>query len=189
MLLHLLIHLINSEKVFNFFLIFSLDCIKTFIVLSSNWIFAAMAVSLFPDTNSVNIDTLSNCSTEHAYNVDLQCESQISIAWKNLRFEATNWGFKKKAILKRLNGYFETGTLNGLMGPSGAVGFICIYGLHKLNINGVIFSCFQNRAKQRYFNASVAHLNWVSWKTLKYTSILSKKRHFLILSNSTSSKA
>ena len=47
-------------------------------------------------------------------------QPEISIAWRNLRYEVTEWGFRRKPILRRLNGYFESQTLNGLMGPSGA---------------------------------------------------------------------
>ena len=48
---------------------------------------------------------------------------QISIAWRNLQFEVPKYGGlfgTKKPILRRLNGYFEQGSLNALMGPSGA---------------------------------------------------------------------
>lgn len=59
--------------------------------------------------------------------------TEISIAWRNLVYEADQrrgWlpGACKqknqncrKQILRGLNGYFHSRTLNGLLGPSGAV--------------------------------------------------------------------
>lgn len=49
-------------------------------------------------------------------------EGEISIAWRNLRYsvkQLSGWKFEKKEILRGLTGAFRTGTLNGLLGPSG----------------------------------------------------------------------
>lgn len=154
-----------------------------------------MAVNLLPDL--VNIDNLSNCSTEHTYNcnVDLQHESQISIAWKNLRFEATKWGYKKKVILNRLNGYFETGTLNGkfvftlgslpeklnssysfqtlgLMGPSGAgktTLLQCLSGTLKLGLkeDSEIYLNSKQKSSVSYFIEQHVHESIVGQLTVR----------------------
>ncbi len=59
--------------------------------------------------------------------------NEISIAWRNLVYEADQrrWWLPgvckqknqncRKQILRGLNGYFHSRTLNGLLGPSGAV--------------------------------------------------------------------
>lgn len=133
-----------------------------------------MAVNLLPDTDAVNSDNLSNCSSEHAYNcnVDLQHESQISIAWKNLRFEATKWGYKKKTILKRLNGYFQSGTLNGLMGPSGAgktTLLQCLSGTLKLGLmeDTEIYLNSKQKSSVSYFIEQHVHESIVGQLTVR----------------------
>ena len=55
--------------------------------------------------------------------VAINHHDKISIAWRNLQYEVsqfTGWKFQKKPILRQLNGSFTTKSLNGLMGPSGA---------------------------------------------------------------------
>lgn len=49
-----------------------------------------------------------------------QKSCKTSLAWRNLRYEVRPIFGAKKVILNRLNGYFDCGSLNGLMGPSGA---------------------------------------------------------------------
>ena len=46
-----------------------------------------------------------------------------SLAFLNLRYSVTNYGqvgWPKKALLRRLNGSFHAGSLNGLLGESGS---------------------------------------------------------------------
>ena len=50
-------------------------------------------------------------------------QSKVSLAWQNLRYEIADYlNFRPttKPILRRLNGFFECHSLNGLMGPSGS---------------------------------------------------------------------
>lgn len=60
-------------------------------------------------------------------NVVTSKNNVISIAWRNLQYEVNelpslkNLKWSKKTILRRLNGSFTLNSLNGLMGPSGAV--------------------------------------------------------------------
>ncbi|XP_046920577.2 uncharacterized protein LOC124500536 [Dermatophagoides farinae] len=53
-----------------------------------------------------------------------ETENMVSIAWRNLHYEAYPFGLKNiftgKVILKRLNGHLLFNTLNGFLGPSGA---------------------------------------------------------------------
>lgn len=44
----------------------------------------------------------------------------ISIAWRNLSYEAKDLFFNRKLILRQLNGHLEYQSLNGFLGPSGA---------------------------------------------------------------------
>ena len=48
-------------------------------------------------------------------------DKKISIAWIDLTFKISkNWFRNEKIILDSINGFFEFGALNALMGPSGA---------------------------------------------------------------------
>lgn len=51
-------------------------------------------------------------------------DEKVSIAWRNLRYEAYPFGIRRigkgKTILRRLNGHLLFNTLNGFLGPSGA---------------------------------------------------------------------
>ncbi len=50
-------------------------------------------------------------------------QSQISLAWRDLTFqinEWTSWKWKKKVILQPMSGHCLTGTLTGILGPSGS---------------------------------------------------------------------
>lgn len=50
-------------------------------------------------------------------------DGEISIAWRNLDYsvgELSSWKYQRKPILRGLTGAFRTGSLNGLLGPSGA---------------------------------------------------------------------
>ncbi|OTF84021.1 hypothetical protein BLA29_003477, partial [Euroglyphus maynei] len=46
--------------------------------------------------------------------------SNISIAWRNLNYEAKNLFYNRKLILRQLNGHLNYQSLNGFLGPSGA---------------------------------------------------------------------
>ncbi|XP_075680900.1 uncharacterized protein LOC113790209 [Dermatophagoides pteronyssinus] len=52
---------------------------------------------------------------------DILSTQNISLAWRNLSYEASGWfGKGKKSILKRLNGHVTYGSMNAFLGPSGA---------------------------------------------------------------------
>ena len=51
----------------------------------------------------------------------IEMNSEIAIAWSDLTFEVRSlWSRKKTTILSSLNGLAEFGTINAVMGPSGA---------------------------------------------------------------------
>lgn len=63
------------------------------------------------------------CYSENLRNAIVQAKSfkcnEISIAWRNLKFEVKEFGKfgqNKKIILNRLNGHFNSASLNGLLG-------------------------------------------------------------------------
>jgi len=68
--------------------------------------------------NKHNFDVNSVDFFENAHN---QLGDEISIAWRNVRFESGNRCIgSRRVILRRLNGRFLYHTLNALMEPSGA---------------------------------------------------------------------
>lgn len=87
------------------------------------------------------------CYPENLKNVIKQVKSfkcnDVSIAWRNLKFEVSEFckfGQNKKIILNRLNGHFNSGTLNGLLGPSGSVClFINLYIFLRVKKQKIIF--------------------------------------------------
>ncbi|XP_027204920.2 uncharacterized protein LOC113798562 isoform X1 [Dermatophagoides pteronyssinus] len=65
------------------------------------------------------IDEMSSINQTVEYD-----DEKVSIAWRNLRYEAYPFGIRRigkgKTILRRLNGHLLFNTLNGFLGPSGA---------------------------------------------------------------------
>lgn len=78
-------------------------------------------------------------------------DREISIAWRNLQYEVKelpslkNLKWSKKTILRCLNGSFALNSLNGLMGPSGAVCLFYFFCLIK-----TYFFANKTRASQRF---------------------------------------
>lgn len=61
------------------------------------------------------------CNTDPLdYGREVRLDSEISIGWRNLRYQTNSMCGVNKSILHRLNGHFCYHTLNALMGPSGA---------------------------------------------------------------------
>lgn len=62
---------------------------------------------------------------ENGTDLNKEKDGNVSIAWKNVHYEVSDWlnslKYKKKAILCNVSGHFKTGTLNAILGSSGTV--------------------------------------------------------------------
>ena len=68
--------------------------------------------------NSIECNEFSSTNfniSDHNHHND-----NVSIVWKNLRYEVNSWLKGRKIILRRLNGHLEYNSLTAFLGPSGA---------------------------------------------------------------------
>nr|XP_027196357.1 ABC transporter G family member 16-like [Dermatophagoides pteronyssinus] len=68
--------------------------------------------------NSIECNEFSSTNfniSDHNHHND-----NVSIVWKNLRYEVNSWLKGRKIILQRLNGHLEYNSLTAFLGPSGA---------------------------------------------------------------------